>query len=168
MPDPHRIDRILATIREAWGKNPDWRLGQLLINAIVPREPCPELFSIEDTKLEKLVVRLSEGKTMTRHVFNVADTFELSGRGMVVVADKRCEELPPWLALKIGDQIEFRSNDYGCLRTRIAGIEMGNPWTPMTPFGFLLPTDLSKTQVPLGCEVWISESSVKKSAENGE
>ena len=61
MRDPQRIDRVLATIREAWEKVPDWRLGQLLINAIDPSEPCPELFSIEDSQLEKLVVRLKDG-----------------------------------------------------------------------------------------------------------
>ncbi|QDU43510.1 hypothetical protein Mal52_19860 [Symmachiella dynata] len=59
MRDPERIDRVLNSIREAWIETPDWRLGQLLVNAIKPSEPCPEIFYIEDSKLERLVTRLN-------------------------------------------------------------------------------------------------------------
>lgn len=59
MRDPQRIDRVLNTIREAWVKVPDWRLGQLLVNAVKPSVPCPEIFYIEDSKLERLVTRLN-------------------------------------------------------------------------------------------------------------
>jgi hypothetical protein len=51
MRDPGRIEKVLAAIHEAWLENPDLRLGQLLINAVRPADPCPELYSIEDTKL---------------------------------------------------------------------------------------------------------------------
>src|SRR5436190_17600423 len=33
MRDPNRIDRIIEMLREAWHRNPDWRLNQLIINA---------------------------------------------------------------------------------------------------------------------------------------
>ena len=59
MRDPERIDRLLNQIREVWQKVPDWRLGQLLVNAVEPKEPCPEIFSVEDSRLEKLFSRLA-------------------------------------------------------------------------------------------------------------
>lgn len=60
MRDPQRIDDVLLAIGEVWAKNPDLRLGQLLINAVRPARPCPEVFSIED---RDLVRRLrAEGK----------------------------------------------------------------------------------------------------------
>ena len=49
--DPRRIDDVLLAIGEVWAKNPDLRLGQLLINAVRPAEPCPAVFSIEDRDL---------------------------------------------------------------------------------------------------------------------
>lgn len=114
------------------------------------RVPCAKLCSVENDRL---------GKTMNRHAFNVADTFNIQGRGVVVATDKRYEELPSWLALKVGDEIELRS-DGNAVRTRIAGIEFVDPWNPKTPFGFLLPADVTKAQVPSGCEIWVTESSV--------
>lgn len=34
MRDPNRIEPTLNAIREAWVKVPDWRLGQLIANAV--------------------------------------------------------------------------------------------------------------------------------------
>ncbi len=146
-------------------KVPDWRLGQLLVNAVEPGEPCPEFFSVEDDRLEHLIARLSEGRTITRHAFNVADKFDIQGRGLVVATDKRYEDLPSWLALKVGDDIELRS-DGNAVRTRVTGIEFVDPWTPKTPFGFLLPADVPKDRVTIGCEIWVTESSVVKPEED--
>lgn len=94
---------------------------------------------------------------MSRHAFNVADTFEISGRGLIIASDKRLEDLPSWLALKIGDEVEFRSQGQTILRTRITGIPMAGP---TTTFDFLVANYVTKSQVPIGCEVWVDESSV--------
>jgi hypothetical protein len=51
MRDPERIDGVLAVVREVWQRYPDMRLGQLLVNAVQPSEPCSELYSIEDSRL---------------------------------------------------------------------------------------------------------------------
>ncbi len=60
--DPARIDQVLAALRKVWAEFPDLRLGQLLVNAVGPAEPCPEVFSVEDTvlvrRLEALAQRL--------------------------------------------------------------------------------------------------------------
>jgi uncharacterized protein YihD (DUF1040 family) len=48
MRDPERIEVMLNALREAWCASPDLRLGQLIVNAVRPSEPCPQVFYIED------------------------------------------------------------------------------------------------------------------------
>jgi hypothetical protein len=64
MRNPARIDQVLAVVREIWQRHPDLRLGQLLINAVQPATPCPELYAVEDTalvrKLESLAKRWNQ------------------------------------------------------------------------------------------------------------
>ena len=50
MRDPKRIKRILKTVEEIWEKNPEWRLTQLIMNALnMNSDP----YYIEDDVLEK-------------------------------------------------------------------------------------------------------------------
>lgn len=50
MRDPKRIERIIAIVEYIWKKNPDWRLTQLIINALaISGDP----YYIEDDDLEK-------------------------------------------------------------------------------------------------------------------
>ena len=51
MRDPERIADALEVVRRVWKTNPDLRLGQLLVIAAQPTEPCPEVFGIEDQAL---------------------------------------------------------------------------------------------------------------------
>jgi uncharacterized protein YihD (DUF1040 family) len=51
MRDPRRIDDVLAALKQVWAQQPDLRLGQLIVNAINPRQPCPEIFYAEDDVL---------------------------------------------------------------------------------------------------------------------
>ena len=53
MRDPERIDEILDLVRQVWLQDPDLRLGQIIANATHPREPCPEIFAIEDSDLRR-------------------------------------------------------------------------------------------------------------------
>lgn len=58
--DPKRIDKVLTAIKKLWEKNPDQRLGQLLVNAKIiatndSGEHRGELFNYEDTDLLKAV-----------------------------------------------------------------------------------------------------------------
>jgi len=101
---------------------------------------------------------------MIRHAFNVADTYEISGRGLVVIVDIECGELPNWLALKCGDPIEFRGDSIPIIRTYVAGIEMLDPWKAERPFGFLLPAEVSKSQVPIESAVWVTQESIVNSS----
>jgi hypothetical protein len=52
MRDPARIDPMLSLIREIWTADPDLRLAQLIVNALRPEEPCPQVFHAEDERLE--------------------------------------------------------------------------------------------------------------------
>jgi uncharacterized protein YihD (DUF1040 family) len=49
--DPKRIEPILRLLGEIWMQHPDLRLGQLLVCAIRPSDPVPEVFYAEDDKL---------------------------------------------------------------------------------------------------------------------
>lgn len=51
MRDARRISEVLDSLRQVWEQHPDLRLGQLLVIAARPKEPCPELFHIEDQAL---------------------------------------------------------------------------------------------------------------------
>lgn len=52
MRDPKRINKCLRKIKEIWSKNPDLRLGQLLIN-MTP--DAKSLYFIEDEDLINLL-----------------------------------------------------------------------------------------------------------------
>jgi hypothetical protein len=58
MRDSARIDQILGLLREVWTRSPDLRLGQLIVDAVRPRDPCPEVFSVEDTVLARRLERM--------------------------------------------------------------------------------------------------------------
>lgn len=57
MRDPERIADALEVVRRVWKTNPDLRLGQLLVIAAQPTEPCPEVFGIEDQALVDRLLR---------------------------------------------------------------------------------------------------------------
>jgi len=51
MRDPARIDNLLAVLRRVWERDPDLRLGQLVVIAAKPNQPAPEVFYVEDDEL---------------------------------------------------------------------------------------------------------------------
>lgn len=88
-------------------------------------------------------------------VGKVLDTFEIRGRGLVVVTDTTHEQLPVELRLHVGDPLEFRDQNVVVLRTRAAGVEFSDPYSPRQNFGFSLPREVTKADVPIGCEVFL-------------
>ena len=62
MRDPARIDQVLDLLRQVWLRSPDLRLGQLMANGVGPAEPCPEVYSIEDTVLARRLERMLKGR----------------------------------------------------------------------------------------------------------
>jgi hypothetical protein len=55
MRDPARIEPMVKLIRAAWELYPDMRLGQLFVNIVRPKQPCPEVFYVEDDELVRRV-----------------------------------------------------------------------------------------------------------------
>lgn len=51
MRDPERITRILEFLRVIWSRNPDLRLGQLLLNCAYPN--TDDIYYLEDDELLK-------------------------------------------------------------------------------------------------------------------
>lgn len=58
--EPGIEEGVINAIMEAWAKYPDMRLTQLIVNAIAPKEPCPEVYNTEDSRLIKLLNRLKD------------------------------------------------------------------------------------------------------------
>lgn len=51
MRDKKRIPKMLNQLEQIWNENPDLRLGQLIAIATRPKNPCPEIFYIEDEEI---------------------------------------------------------------------------------------------------------------------
>ena len=58
--EPNIEEDVVNAIMEAWAKYPDMRLTQLIVNAINPKDPCSEVYSVEDSKLIKLLTRFKD------------------------------------------------------------------------------------------------------------
>ena len=60
MRDPERIPELCAVLERAWACYPDMRLGQLIVAAIRPSQPCPQVFAAEDGLTRRGLERLLE------------------------------------------------------------------------------------------------------------
>lgn len=54
MRDPNRIDTIIEAVKEEWKQEPDWRLGQLIVN-ISRAAGCSDPFFMEDDWLMQVI-----------------------------------------------------------------------------------------------------------------
>lgn len=54
MRDPNRIDQLLARLKAIWERNPDLRLGQLILNVASD----PVLYYVEDEELMTAMEKL--------------------------------------------------------------------------------------------------------------
>lgn len=66
MRDPARINEVLAVLRVAWQLDPDLRLGQLIVNAVRPSSPCPDVFYVEDDKLAESLAHDAMAKRLAQ------------------------------------------------------------------------------------------------------
>jgi translation elongation factor EF-Tu-like GTPase len=89
------------------------------------------------------------------YLFTVEDTFQISGRGCVLVPGPSAEEGSQ--RIRIGDRVCLRKPDGCSFDTTIAGVEMighrSRPKVITAPI--LLPGDVTKGDVPIGTEVWL-------------
>lgn len=88
-------------------------------------------------------------------LFTVEDAFQITGRGCVLVPGPLAEA--GIQAIRIGDRLCLRKPDGDSFDTVIAGVEMiarrPRPKRITTPI--LLPSDVTKGDVPIGTEVWL-------------
>ena len=63
--DPKRIARLLKMLEETWRKNPDLRLGQIIVSAAIlsgKKIVCPEIFHLEDEDMLQGIAKLANRK----------------------------------------------------------------------------------------------------------
>jgi hypothetical protein len=89
----------------------------------------------------------------------IESVFEISGRGCVIVPGIS-ESVRGDLVVRQGAAIELRKPDGTVTRTRIVALELlsGPNRRHCTPI--LLPTDLSKDDLPIGTEVWLLDEDI--------
>ncbi|MFG0265770.1 MAG: hypothetical protein ACF8AM_11575 [Rhodopirellula sp. JB055] len=90
---------------------------------------------------------------MSFHMFDVAETFDISGRGLVIATNKTFATLGD-VVVRIGDPITIRRDSADDLATSVVGIEHCDPWSPERIFAFLVPQGISKSDVPIGSQIW--------------
>lgn len=65
MRNPARIPELCQLLQRAWERAPDLRLGQLLVGAIDPAQPCPQVFYAEDGLVRRGLERLARDGSPT-------------------------------------------------------------------------------------------------------
>jgi hypothetical protein len=74
--EPHLQVCVIKAIREEWSRNPNMRLNQLLVNAIAPQEPCPEIFLLKTVNLSNYWIGSLNGEMNIRE--NISTMFDLN------------------------------------------------------------------------------------------
>ena len=92
-------------------------------------------------------------------IFKVEDTFTITGRGVCAVGLRHTQ----LGSLRPGDTVELRRPDRSVLRMLVAGVEWRATYAGTPPpveerrFPVLLSPIVTKSDVPLGSEVWVVE-----------
>jgi hypothetical protein len=82
----------------------------------------------------------------------VADTFQIQGRGLVLVPEKPETDF----RIRVRIALELRTPGGRSLRTRIAGVEISTPLPGLGPCGmaYSITHGITKDEVPAGTEIW--------------
>ncbi len=67
MRDPARIPKVAKLLEDVWKKNPDLRLGQLIIAITKPSMPCPDVFYMEDDEMIDRLNKFGSALTSAQH-----------------------------------------------------------------------------------------------------
>lgn len=88
-------------------------------------------------------------------LFLVEDAFQITGRGCVLVPGPSAEQGSQ--RIRIGDRLRLRKPDGDCFDTAIEGVEMigRRPAPHVITLPILLPSDVTKGDVPVGTQVWL-------------
>ncbi|ADG67493.1 hypothetical protein Plim_1661 [Planctopirus limnophila DSM 3776] len=88
---------------------------------------------------------------MSAKLFSIVELFEIPGRGLIVVTDTAIRDVPKLL---VGQKINYRKLNGDLYHSFIRGIEMISPFDSGRSFCFLAEENLTKTDLPIGTEVW--------------
>ncbi len=88
---------------------------------------------------------------MGRMLFKVEHCFEIRNHGVVILPG-----IVPqgYQRFRVGDSLELRRPDGTAVITSIVGLEFMNPMPANHALAVVLPTQLTKVDVPVGTEVW--------------
>lgn len=80
--EPNIENELLETLKTTWDFYPDLRFTQLIVNAINPKDPCPEIFHVEDSRLIEKLQQLQpkpekQQDSSIDSIDNIADMLEL-------------------------------------------------------------------------------------------
>ena len=90
---------------------------------------------------------------MPQFLYTVAEVFDVAGRFIVAVPG-----IPPETAgIRGGTPLELHRPDGSVLSTHIDSIAMVSPYDPKRPIQFSFPPGLTKQDLPVGTEVWLSD-----------
>lgn len=67
MRDPNRIPIILKQLEKVWSREPDLRIGQLIVSLVNPEESCSKIFFFEDDQLLEALAAEEERQTGDDH-----------------------------------------------------------------------------------------------------
>ncbi len=90
---------------------------------------------------------------MPQFFYTVTDVFDIGGRFIVAVPG-----IPPETpGISKATPLELRRPDGSILSTCIQDIAMVSPYDPKRPIQFSFPPGLTKHDVPVGTEVWLTD-----------
>ena len=88
----------------------------------------------------------------------VEEVFEIKGRGCVI-APGLSESTPSHVHIRRRDPISLHRPDGSIVETRIHELEFLDGPNRRTCVPILLPPDITKADIPIGTEVWLSSDS---------
>jgi hypothetical protein len=96
---------------------------------------------------------LALGSQVREYLFNIAESFQIAARGLVLASDLKIVQIPQ--ILMPGQVLEF-CPPQGCVfQARVTSIEHHSPFSPYRPLGFTVEASVQKEHVPVGTAVWL-------------
>lgn len=90
---------------------------------------------------------------MREYLFNIAEHFQISGRGLVFASDVKIAQIPQ--VVRSGQIVEFCPPAGGAFQSRVTSVELQSPFSPYKPLGFMVEASVQAEQVPVGTAVWL-------------
>ena len=126
---------------------------QVSFLALPPAEPKPDRLSVRFGWKEDIEAdgRSCQDQGMPRLLSIVEDTFQISGRGVIVMPGIPRQR--DW-RIKVGDPLFLHRPDGSALQSSVFGIEMASPPHPSC-IPLLIGPGLTKDDIPVGTELWV-------------